>query len=546
MNSLRIIAAQLNLTVGDTQGNRGLIEQAIQRARDELAGDIVVFPELAITGYPPEDLLFRMDYLEEIDAAIDGLVSHAEGITVLVGHPQQTPLGLCNALTVLQDKQWLMSYQKQCLPNTQVFDEKRYFEPGRDPAIFTIKGVNIGLAICEDVWHAEPLQNLKLSHADAVLAVNASPFSEDKMAARHAMLKAQARSIDLPIIYVNMVGAQDELVFDGGSFAVDKQGNIVSQAPVFDETLWPIDCQIEASGLSIPMQTLTPLPEPMAGVYRALVMGVRDYYHKNKFPGIILGLSGGIDSALTLAIAVDAVGADSIEVVLMPSRYTSELSNSVALEQAQHLGVHHDTLSIEPAYEAFLKILAHRFNDTHPGITQQNIQARCRGVLTMAVSNKIGYLVLTTGNKSEYAVGYATLYGDMCGGYAPLKDVSKTWIYDLAAYRNQISPVIPLEAINRAPSAELAPEQRDSDTLPEYPTLDKILTLYMEQGQSMDQIVEAGFDRAIVEQVVRLLYKNEYKRRQSAPGPKVTNKAFGRDRRYPITSGYNFPSKTSV
>lgn len=540
MDNLRIIAAQLNFTVGDTQGNRALIEQAIQRARDELEGDLLVFPELAITGYPPEDLLFRQAYLEEIDAAMDVLVGLAQGITVVVvGHPQQTPLGLCNAVSVLQNKQWLMSYQKHCLPNTQVFDEKRYFEPGRDPAIFSIKGVNIGLAICEDIWHAEPIQHLKLSHADAVLVVNASPFSSDKLSSRHAMVKAQARSVELPIIYINMVGAQDELVFDGGSFAVDKQGNIVSQAPVFEETLWPINCVKDKSGFTIPMQALSILPDPIASVYDAVVMGVRDYYHKNHFPGIILGLSGGIDSALTLAIAVDAVGADSIEVLLMPSRYTSELSNKVALEQVQMLGVHHDMLSIEAPYEAFLQTLAHRFDDPHPGITQQNIQARCRGVLTMAVSNKIGYLVLTTGNKSEYAVGYATLYGDMCGGFAPLKDVSKTMVYALAAYRNEISPAIPLEAINRAPSAELAPGQRDIDTLPEYSDLDKILALYMEQGQSIEQIVEAGFDRATVELLVRLLYKNEYKRRQSPPGPKVTNKAFGRDRRYPITSGYS-------
>lgn len=538
MDSLRIIAAQLNLTVGDTQGNLGLIEEAIQRARDELQADMVIFPELAITGYPPEDLLFRQDYLDEIESAMEALVSHAEGITLLVGHPQQTPLGLCNAVTVLQNKQWVLSYQKQCLPNTQVFDEKRYFEAGRDTVTMTIKGVQFGLAICEDVWHAEPLQNLKLSHADVVLVMNASPFSADKMASRHAMVKAQARSIELPIIYVNMVGAQDELVFDGGSFAVNKQGEIVSQAPVFHETLWPIDCIIGDTGFDIPAQNISPLPETMAGVYQALVMSVRDYYHKNKFPGIILGLSGGIDSALTLAIAVDAVGKEHVEVLLMPSRYTSELSTRLALEQVTVMGVRHDTLSIEGAYEQFLSTLDHRFNDSHPDITKQNIQARCRGILTMAVSNKTGYLVLTTGNKSEYAVGYATLYGDMCGGYAPLKDVSKTWVYALAAYRNGISPIIPHEVIARPPTAELAPNQRDIDTLPDYDILDKILALYMEQGQSMVQIVEAGFDPSTIEKVVRLLYRNEYKRRQSPPGPKVTHKAFGRDRRYPITSGF--------
>lgn len=539
MTELRIIAAQLNFTVGDTQGNLGLIEQAIQRARDELEADVIVFPELSISGYPPEDLLFRTAYLDEVEAAIERLVPHAEGITVLVGHPQQTPLGLCNALTVLQDKTWLKSYQKQCLPNTQVFDEKRYFEAGRDTVMFALKGVQIGMVICEDVWHAEPLQNLKLSHADMVIAVNASPFSADKMSARQAMLKAQARSIDLPIVYVNMVGGQDELIFDGGSFAVDNTGEIVSQAPVFEEALWPIDCTVKGASVTIPSQIMIPLPESLAMVYQALVMGVRDYYHKNKFPGIVLGLSGGIDSALTLAIAVDAVGADKIEVLLMPSRYTSDLSNELALKQVETMGVKHDILMIEPAYENFLDILSHRFNDPHPGLTQQNLQARCRGLLTMAVSNKTGYLVLTTGNKSEYAVGYATLYGDMCGGYAPLKDVFKTWVYALAAYRNEISSVIPADVIKRPPTAELAPDQRDSDTLPEYPVLDKILALYVEQAHSIDEIVETGIDREVIERVIQLLYKNEYKRRQSAPGPKVTGKAFGRDRRYPITSGYN-------
>lgn len=536
--NLKIIAAQLNLTVGDTAGNRGLIEQAIQRARDELEADLIVFPELAITGYPPEDLLFRTAYLDEIDAAMDALATQAQGITVVIGHPQQTPLGLCNAVTVLQNQEWLCSYQKQCLPNTQVFDEKRYFEPGRDPMMFTLKGVKIGLAICEDIWHAEPMQAMKQLQVDMAVVINASPFSADKMAARHGMLKAQAKSLGLPIVYVNLVGAQDELVFDGGSFVVDAQGLIVSQAPVFEETLWPIDCLYENNQLSIPPQALSILPNPVASVYAALVMGVRDYYHKNKFPGAVMGLSGGVDSALTLAIAVDALGAEYIEVLLMPSRYTSELSNQLAVEQAQTMGVRHDTLSIETAYDGFLKTLGHRFKDTQPGVTEQNIQARCRGLLTMAVSNKTGYLVLTTGNKSEYAVGYATLYGDMCGGYAPLKDVSKTLVYALAQYRNSLDPVIPQAVIDRPPTAELAPNQRDSDTLPEYPILDEILTLYVEQGQSVDQIVQAGFDRVLVEQVTRLLYRNEYKRRQSAPGPKVTNKAFGRDRRYPITSGF--------
>jgi NAD+ synthase (glutamine-hydrolysing) len=535
---LNIIAAQLNLTVGDTAGNRNLIEQSIQVARDELGGDIIVFPELAITGYPPEDLLLRQSYLDEVEHAMEQLVSHADGITLVIGHPQQTPLGLCNAVTVMQDKEWLITYQKQCLPNTQVFDEKRYFEPGRDPACFTLKGISIGLLICEDIWHSEPVQAVKSLNTDLVLAINASPFSSDKMASRHSLLKAQARSLEQPIVYVNCVGGQDELIFDGGSFAVDAQGEVVSQAPVFEETLWPIQGVFENRQLTLPTQQITPLPDAAESIYKAIVLGLRDYYHKNKFAGVVLGLSGGIDSALTLAIAVDALGAEHVEALLMPSRYTSELSNDLAIEQAKSLGVRYDILPIEPAYEAFLNILGHRFQDPDPGITQQNIQARCRGVLAMAVSNKTGSLLLTTGNKSEYAVGYATLYGDMCGGFAPLKDLSKTWVYQLCETLNGINPVIPQAVIDRPPTAELAPNQRDSDSLPEYHILDQILACYMEQGQSVDQIVEAGFDRATVEKVTGLLLKNEYKRRQSAPGPKVTNKAFGRDRRYPITSGF--------
>jgi NAD+ synthase (glutamine-hydrolysing) len=536
--NLRIIAAQLNLTVGDTQGNLSLITQAIERARDEMKADIIVFPELALTGYPPEDILYRAAYLDEVDAAVDSLLNKAHGITVIVGHPQQTPLGLCNAVTVLQDKKWVITYQKRCLPNTQVFDERRYFEPGRDAATFYYKGVTIGLAICEDIWHPEPLQSLKEEHADLVIVCNASPFSADKMKTRYSILKAQARSIGVPIVYLNLVGGQDELIFDGGSLAINPEGVIVSQAPVFEETLWPIDCVIEGSTVTVPPQTITPLPDQAASIYQAVVMGVRDYTHQNKFPGILVGLSGGVDSALTLAIAVDAIGAEGVEALLMPSRYTSDLSNDLALAQIKAMGVRHDILSIEPAHEGFLSVLSHRLNHQVAGITEQNIQARCRGTLIMAVSNKTGYLVLTTGNKSEYATGYATLYGDMCGGFAPLKDVSKTWVYAMAQYRNGISPVIPQAVIDRPPTAELAPNQRDTDSLPDYPTLDKILALYVEQGQSVSQIVHAGFDRKDVERFTSLLYRNEYKRRQSPPGPKVTNKAFGRDRRYPITSGY--------
>lgn len=535
---LRIVAGQINFKVGDTSGNLARATHAIQQAKNDLKADMIVFPELAITGYPPEDLLFRSAYLEEIEQALDAIAKEADGIVVVIGHPEQTPLGLCNALSVYQNQALECVYHKHFLPNSQVFDEKRYFEPGRDSVTFDYKGATLGLIICEDVWHSEPLQGLKNADADAVIVINASPFSADKLDARHALLKAQARTVELPIIYVNMVGGQDELVFDGGSFAVNAQGQLVSQAPLFEESLWVIECDVTKNAFDIPPQTLTSMPTLEARIYEALVMGVRDYYQKNHFPGIVLGLSGGIDSALTLAIAVDAVGAENIEVLLMPSRFTSDISNDAALEQAKLLGVRFDTLSIEKSFEGFLETLADRFKDTHPGITEQNIQARCRGILTMAVSNKTDYLVLTTGNKSEYAVGYSTLYGDMCGGYAPLKDVYKTMVYQLAHFRNSREVVIPQIIIDRPPSAELAQNQLDSDSLPAYPLLDEILVRYLEHGETARHIIDSGVPEGIVHDVIKMIYRNEYKRRQAPPGPKVTVKAFGRDRRYPITSGF--------
>jgi NAD+ synthase (glutamine-hydrolysing) len=536
---IRIVMAQLNFWVGDTDGNVELIRDAIQQARDELKADIIMFPELALSGYPPEDLLFRPAYIKELEQGLEQVSELASGITVIVGHPQQTNLGLFNAATVLQDRKAIATYQKHFLPNSQVFDEKRYFQPGTEPCVVEIKGVPFGVIICEDVWHADPVQTAKLAGAQALLVVNASPFSVDKVDNRRALLKAQARSVELPVVYLNLTCGQDQLVFDGASFAVDAAGEVVSQAPQFAEILWPVDCVLNADKtVSILPQEITEIASIEACMYQALVLSVRDYYQKNKFNGVILGLSGGIDSALTLAVAADAVGGENIEVLLMPSRYTREISIETAREQAQNMGVNFDELSIETAFTAFLKTLGDRFSDEHPGATEQNIQARCRGVMLMAVSNKTGALLLTTGNKSEYAVGYATLYGDMAGGYAPLKDVYKTMVYRLAQYRNSLDPVIPQRVLDRPPSAELAYEQEDVDHLPPYPILDEMLVRYIEQDMDAEQIIQDGFDAQTVHEIISMIYKNEYKRYQAPPGPKVTVKAFGRDRRYPLTHGY--------
>ncbi len=536
---IRIVMAQLNHWVGDTQGNVELIKQSIKQARDELKADIVMFAELALTGYPPEDLLFRPAYIKEVEQGLEQVVAAAQGITVIVGHPQQTNLGLFNAASVLQDKAVIATYHKHFLPNSQVFDEKRYFQPGSESCIINIKGVPFGVIICEDVWHADPVQQAKLSGASALLVINASPFSVDKVENRGALLKAQARSIELPIIYLNLVCGQDQLIFDGGSFAVDAQGEVVTQAPQFEEVLWPVDCvQADDGSVTMAPQEISEIPSLEACMYQALVLSVRDYFRKNHFTRALVGLSGGIDSALTLAIAADAIGAENIDAALMPSRYTRDISIETAKEQAQTMGVHLDEFSIEPTFEAFLETLNEHFSDEHPGVTEQNIQARCRGVLLMAISNKTGALLLTTGNKSEYAVGYATLYGDMAGGYAPLKDVYKTMVYRLAQYRNSIEPVIPQRVLDRPPSAELAHEQEDVDHLPPYAILDDILHRYIEQDLDAHAIIEAGFDAQTVHEVIAMIYKSEHKRRQAAPGPKVTAKAFGRDRRYPLTHAY--------
>lgn len=537
-SSFRVVMAQLDFLVGDIQGNTGKIITAAVDARDRLRADLIVFPELTLTGYPPEDLLLRPGFIRQVDPALQRLCSEIHGIAVVAGCPLPTPAGLRNAAVVLAGGVIQARYFKQWLPNYSVFDEKRYFVPGDDPVVFEIAGVRVGVTICEDIWLPGPAAQAAEAGAQLLVNLNASPYHTGKGEQRLMALRRRVRECHIPIIYVNLLGGQDELVFDGGSMVVGADGALVQRAPFFVEGLYPVDFTVSATGVEPETGEVAVESGLEEGIYQALVLGVRDYVQKNGFPGAVLGLSGGIDSALTLAIAVDALGAERVEAVLMPSRYTAEMSNTDAEQEARALGVKYHIMPIEPTFQVFLEILQPVLAGLPVNSTEENIQARCRGVLLMAISNKTGKLVLTTGNKSETAVGYSTLYGDMAGGFAPIKDVLKTMVYRLAVWRNQQSPVIPQRVIDRPPSAELRPDQTDQDNLPPYDLLDTILHGYVEQDHSVDELVEAGFDRNIVERVAQLVILNEYKRRQAAPGVRITPRAFGRDRRYPITSGF--------
>ena len=529
--------AQLNLLVGDIPGNTEKIIAAAREARDRLRADAIVFPELTVTGYPPEDLLLRPGFVGQVEPAMRRLCAEIQGITAIVGYPAATSEGLRNSAAVIAGGGMRTVYHKQCLPNYSVFDEKRYFVAGTEPLVFELKGARIGVTICEDVWQAGPARQATEVGAQLLLNLNASPFHAGKSRSRLAVLRQRAVENGLPILYVNLVGGQDELVFDGDSQVVNARGELTQRAPLCVEGLYPVDFSIGATVEPCPGEIAEELTEE-AAIYQAIVLGARDYVNKNGFPGAVLGLSGGIDSALTLAIAADALGPERVEAVLMPSRYTAEISNSDAEREARALGVKYHLMPIEPAFESFLGILRPVLAGLPPDSTEENIQARCRGVILMAISNKTGKLVLTTGNKSETAVGYSTLYGDMAGGFAPIKDVLKTMVYRLAVYRNGLSPVIPQRVLDRPPSAELRPDQTDQDSLPPYDLLDAILQAYVEEDHSVEELIAAGFDRATVERVARLVIVNEYKRRQAAPGVRITPRAFGRDRRYPITSGF--------
>jgi len=530
--------AQLNLRVGDVHGNVERLIEAALTARDQWQADLIVFPELSLCGYPPEDLLLRSSMQLRIEQALQRLRDEVRGIYMVVGFPWQEDEQRFNACALIADGELLGRYFKQMLPNYQVFDEKRYFVAGDQPCVVEIKGVPVALTICEDIWFAQPVRQAREAGARLLLSLNASPFHLGKQSEREDMLGLRAREAGMPIIYVNQVGGQDELVFDGGSCVVSANGDIRQRAPGFAEGLHPVDLLVEGSRLSPHQASCAPLPGLEESAYRALVLGVRDYVHKNGFKGVLLGLSGGIDSALTLAVAVDALGAECVEAVMMPYHYTAQISLEDAEAEAHALNVTYRVLPIAPMVEAFLSTLAPVFEGLGRDTTEENLQARCRGTLLMAISNKKGYLVLTTGNKSEMAVGYATLYGDMAGGFDVLKDVPKTLVFRLAEYRNTLGMVIPQRVIDRPPSAELAPDQKDEDSLPPYPVLDEILKLYIEFDLSASAIIAEGFDEDVVRRVLRLVDLNEYKRRQAPVGVRVTQRGFGRDRRYPITSGW--------
>ena len=499
---------------------------------------VALFPELTLCGYPPEDLLLHRGLRSRVEAAFDKVLRSVSGIAVYLGYPEYDGDAIYNAAALIHDGRVLAKHRKRVLPNYAVFDEKRYFQPGHSATVAELGGHRVGLIICEDMWEPEPCLAAAAAGAQIMLIINGSPFHMHQQRVREDVLTARTSECSLPMVYLNMVGGQDELVFDGGSLVVDKRGNVVFRAPLFEEDLYVVEIESK-DGETVPVSsTPEPMPPLVERVYRALVLGTRDYVDKNGFPGIVLGLSGGVDSALTLAIAVDALGAARTHAVMMPSRYTSQMSRDDAAEQARTLGVRYDVLSIEPMFEATLGVVADLFAGLPPDTTEENIQARCRGVLLMAISNKTGKMVLTTGNKSEMAVGYATLYGDMAGGFAPLKDCSKTLVYALSRKRNEAGEVIPARVLSREPTAELAPDQKDSDSLPPYAVLDAVLEAFIEQDQSVDEIAARGFDRETVVRILEMVKRAEYKRRQAPPGVRISSRAFGRDWRYPITSGY--------
>jgi len=532
--------AQIDLLVGDIAGNCAKVIEEAQDARDRLKADVVVFPELTLTGYPPEDLLLRPAMIEQIDAALTAIKSAVSGISIVLGYPHYDDGGCYNAAAVINDGEVQYRYFKQSLPNHSVFDEKRYFRAGTASTTTEINGVKVSLSICEDIWQPQALDEAKQAGAQLIINLNASPFHVGKQKEREDELAKRVAESRLPIIYLNLVGGQDELIFDGGSFVINANGLVTQRLPTLVESLMVAEFVLAESGALVPQPAwVTPLPSDDAMIYNAIVLAVRDYIHKNGFNSVVIGLSGGIDSALTLTIAVDAIGAANVEAVTMPSRYTAAMSIEDSFAECDALGIKCHQVDIEPMYKSFLTALQDDFLGDKPDATEENIQARCRGIILMAISNKGGKIVLTTGNKSEMSVGYATLYGDMAGGFAPLKDVPKLLVYRLSRYRNRVSPVIPQRVIDRPPSAELALGQKDEDSLPPYEILDPVLEMVVEQDMGPNAIIKAGYESEMVRQVVAMVKRNEYKRRQAPPGVKITARAFGRDRRYPITSGFH-------
>ncbi|MCC7487805.1 MAG: NAD+ synthase [Burkholderiales bacterium] len=552
---MKIAVAQINATVGDLAGNVERILGAVERARSAGAA-LVVTPELALCGYPPEDLLLREDFMEAVERSLADLAARSQGVTLVVGHPRGAAGRRFNSASVIAEGAVLGVYDKQRLPNYTVFDEERYFEPGTAPCVHAVNGVAFGVNICEDAWGAQgpetargargggesrgegavadAPQAARAAGARVLLVLNASPYHVGKQAVREDVMRARVGETGMPLVYVNLVGGQDELVFDGGSFVLDRTGALTHRLPAFEEGLALVTL---ADGDPLPGGIAPPLG-PEAEVYGALLTGVRDYVGKNGFPGALIGLSGGIDSALTLAVAADALGAARVRAVMMPSRYTAAMSREDAAAEARLLGVRYSEIAITPIFDAFRSALAEEFRGLPEDITEENLQSRIRGTLLMALSNKSGAIVLTTGNKSEMGTGYATLYGDMAGGFAVLKDLNKMLVYRLARYRNLLGPVIPQRVIDRAPSAELRPGQTDQESLPPYPVLDAIMEAYVEGDVSPREIIARGHDRADVERVVSLVRLSEYKRRQSPVGIRITPRGFGKDWRFPITNRF--------
>lgn len=534
--SLRILVAQINQTVGAIFENTQKIKEIIERHQH--SHDVILFPELAITGYPPEDLLFRETFSSRVNQALEEIQKTVTTTCqVIVGHPSFENGKHYNSASIFSHHQRLAIYHKQCLPNYGVFDEMRYFSRGHEPCLITIGNYRCGICICEDLWHEGPVETLVENGATLLFCLNASPFEIEKPNFRETLLKRKA-SLGISIVYANLTGGQDELLFDGQSMAVDKKGELKMRAPLFEESFETVLFDGETV-----QGTITPLPDRLPLLYQALTTGIKDYVQKNRFKGVLIGLSGGIDSALTLALAVDALGASLVRAVMMPSPYTASMSIEDAKKEAQLLGVQYDEIPIDTAMTVIETSLRDIFRNAPKDVTEENIQARLRGLFLMALSNKTGYMVLATGNKSEMATGYATLYGDMAGGFAPLKDVLKGDVYALSRFKNETSPVIPERVLTRAPSAELRENQCDQDSLPDYEILDQIISLYMEKNLDSQAIIELGFLKEDVTKVISLILKNEYKRRQSAPGIKLGTRAFGRDWRFPITSRYEDPCK---
>ena len=531
---------QENPVVGDINGNLALAKAAIKSLSKESSPDIFLFTEMFITGYPPEDLILRDDLLHQAYDAIQELSHEKPESFIVIGYPKKEGDSVFNCAGVLRNNSIITEYKKQELPNYEVFDEKRYFQPGNSAGIFEVNGLRIALSVCEDIWHEKVINQAHESKANLILNLNASPFHLEKINERKKLISNQASKYSLPIVYANQVGGQDELVFDGTSMVMSELGTQVMQLAKFetDQKIAEFICE-DGSNLKAINHEDIPEEDYLADVYQALVLGAKDYILKNNFPGALIGSSGGIDSALTAAIAADALGAEKVRTFMMPFKFTSDMSVEDAQELANNLGIKHSVIPIGDIYESFYKELSEEFKGQDPDITEENLQSRCRGVILMALSNKSGRLVLTTGNKSETAVGYSTLYGDTAGGFGVLKDVPKILVYQLSKYRNTLSEVIPERIIERPPSAELAPNQQDSDSLPDYDVLDKIIELYVEQDKSKTEIVSEGFDESIVKRVIRLIDISEYKRRQAPLGVKITSRGFGKDRRYPITNRYS-------